>query len=88
MHDQRTDPCCGADTKSTVVTCRAINVPTKLLDALDFHKLGHGREPLLIQLSTDQVCVLAFCAFVLERLTSSAPNLLIMFSSPALHQHR
>jgi len=37
-----------------VVVCRALNVPTKLLDALDMHKLMHQREPLLIQLSTDQ----------------------------------
>ena len=32
-----------------------MNVPTKLLDALDLHKATHMREPLLIQLSTDQV---------------------------------
>lgn len=37
-----------------VVACRALNVPTKLLDALDMHKLMHQRDPLLIQLSTDQ----------------------------------
>ncbi len=37
-----------------VVACRALNIPTKLLDALDMHKLMHQREPLLIQLSTDQ----------------------------------
>ncbi|KAL0051399.1 hypothetical protein WJX82_006672 [Trebouxia sp. C0006] len=36
-------------------TARALNVPTKLLDALDMHKLIHQRDPLLIQLSTDQV---------------------------------
>ena len=41
------------------VLCRAMNVPTKLLDALDLHKLAHRKEPLLIQLSTDQVCCTA-----------------------------
>lgn len=40
-----------------VVACRALNVPTKLLDALDLHKLMHQRDPLLIQLSTDQACL-------------------------------
>ena len=39
-----------------VVACRALNVPTKLVDALDLHKLMHQRDPLLIQLSTDQAC--------------------------------
>ena len=34
---------------------RAMNVPIKLLDALDLHKAAHRKEPLLIQLSTDQV---------------------------------
>ncbi|KAK9806933.1 hypothetical protein WJX72_007947 [[Myrmecia] bisecta] len=34
---------------------RAINVPTKLLDALDVHKSTYGKEPLLIHVSTDQV---------------------------------
>jgi len=40
-----------------VVACRALNVPTKLLDALDMHKLMHQLDPLLIQLSTDQACL-------------------------------
>lgn len=40
------------------VCCRSLNVPSKLLDALDQHKAEHSREPLLIQLSTDQVSVL------------------------------
>ena len=35
--------------------CRAMNIPIKLLDALDLHKAAHRKEPLLIQLSTDQV---------------------------------
>ena len=34
--------------------CRRLNVPSKLLDALDQHKAEHSIEPLLIQLSTDQ----------------------------------
>lgn len=38
-----------------ISSARALNVPVKLLDALDMHKLAHGKEPLLIQLSTDQV---------------------------------
>lgn len=38
-----------------LVVCRAVNVPTKLLDALDLHRLAHAKEPLLIHLSTDQV---------------------------------
>lgn len=33
---------------------RSLNVPSKLLDALDQHKAEHSKEPLLIQLSTDQ----------------------------------
>lgn len=34
---------------------RSINVPSTLLDALDAHAAQHGAEPLLVQLSTDQV---------------------------------
>ncbi|KAL3155375.1 hypothetical protein ABBQ38_010936 [Trebouxia sp. C0009 RCD-2024] len=36
-------------------TARAVNVPTKLLDALDLHRAAHAKEPLLVHLSTDQV---------------------------------
>ncbi len=33
----------------------ALNVPTKLLDALQRHQQQHGSSPLLIHFSTDQV---------------------------------
>lgn len=33
----------------------ALNVPTKLLDALELHKAAKGCDPLLIHFSTDQV---------------------------------
>ncbi|KAK9904863.1 hypothetical protein WJX75_004139 [Coccomyxa subellipsoidea] len=36
-------------------TARAVNVPTKLLDALSQHATEHGSHPLFIHLSTDQV---------------------------------
>ena len=35
--------------------CRAINVPTRLLDLLDIHKLQHDNDTLLIHFSSDQV---------------------------------
>lgn len=34
---------------------RAINVPNRLLDSLELHKVGHETETLLIHLSTDNV---------------------------------
>ena len=34
---------------------RAINVPTRLLDLLDIHKLQHDNDTLLIHFSSDQV---------------------------------
>lgn len=34
---------------------RSINVPTRLMDSLEIHKVGHEVETLLIQLSTDNV---------------------------------
>lgn len=34
---------------------RAINIPSRLLDALEIHKLEHEVETLLIHLSTDNV---------------------------------
>lgn len=43
------------DILSTCVLCRAVNVPTKLLDALSQHATEHGSHPLFIHLSTDQV---------------------------------
>lgn len=48
------------DRKSTAlvtsdITCRAINVPNRLLDSLELHKVGHETETLLIHLSTDNV---------------------------------
>ena len=36
--------------------CRAVNVPSKLLACLEVQQSVHGRRPLLIQISTDQVC--------------------------------
>ncbi|EIE18739.1 methionine adenosyltransferase regulatory beta subunit-related [Coccomyxa subellipsoidea C-169] len=36
-------------------TARAVNVPSKLLDALSVHAGEHGSHPLFIHLSTDQV---------------------------------
>ena len=35
---------------------RAVNVPSKLLACLEVQQSVHGRRPLLIQISTDQVC--------------------------------
>lgn len=37
------------------VCCSAVNVPTRLLDSLDIHRLEHEAETLLIHFSTDQV---------------------------------
>ena len=34
---------------------RSVNVPARLLDSLDLHRLEHEAEALLIHLSTDQV---------------------------------
>lgn len=38
----------------------ALNVPTKLLDALELHKAAKGCDPLLIHFSTDQVGAAGF----------------------------
>ena len=46
----------GCSDVTAFCSFRALNVPVKLLDALDMHKLVHNTEPLLIQLSTDQAC--------------------------------
>ena len=35
--------------------CRLVNVPSRLLDSLDLHRIEHESDALLIHLSTDQV---------------------------------
>ena len=37
--------------------CRALNAPSKLLQELHRYAAEHKKEPLLIHLSTDQVCL-------------------------------
>ena len=37
------------------LVCRAINIPTALVEALELHACTHDRHPLLIHVSTDQV---------------------------------
>ena len=39
-----------------LVCCRAVNVPTAVIEALEIHACTHDRHPLLIHISTDQVC--------------------------------
>lgn len=41
--------------KSDCYLRRSVNVPARLLDSLDLHRLEHEAEALLIHLSTDQV---------------------------------
>ena len=37
------------------LACRAVNIPVRLVETLEIHKLEHEVETLLIHLSTDNV---------------------------------